>query len=139
MAINYAGAEGPILPIPEPAVEAPTPAEFREEFPAFESATAYPDAMINRAGTEALQIHAVSEVAHRYCMAHLLVLRKAEAPVQDGGSGEVKSEGIGKKRVNYMTQALGAREVFFSTTSYGRAFLTHERRTAGRVMSVRIY
>ena len=139
MAINYVRGGLPILPIPEPSVEAPTPADFRAEFPAFASDTDYPDALITRMGKEALSIHALSEVAHRYCLAHLLVLSKAAVAVQDGGAGEIKSEGIGKKRVGYMTQAETERDVFFSTTSYGRAFLTHERRTPARQMSIRVF
>lgn len=128
-----ANGYNPIQPIPGPSVEAPTAAEFRTEFPAFADDTAYPDAMINRLAEVALSIHALNEMANRYCLAHLLVVEGQHSTVADAGVGEVASEGIGKKRTSYKTQAANAREVFFSTTSYGRSFLTLERRTPARV------
>ena len=88
---------------------------------------AYPDAAVTAAIGTAKQIAAATDEIWLHCTAHLLVLPRTT--VVDGGRGEVKSELEGPKQVQYMTQARDERDVFFSTTAYGRLVLMLEERS----------
>ena len=98
----------------------------------FTELTGLTDTEIERILYQALQLHKHSPQATQYCAAHLYVLlKKSEAandPI-DGGGGEVAKDQIGAQVQEYRVMAEKGREVFFSTTSYGRHFLTLEKRT----------
>ena len=99
------------------------------------------DATVDRFLYQARQFHKYSGQATQYCAAHLFSLwrlskanAEAEAPTVDGGGGEVTKDQIGSQIQEYKTQAEKGREVFFSTTSYGRHFLVLEKRTPQYVL-----
>ena len=105
-----------------------TLAEFRQRFPEF---AATDDAVISSLIPQAYEISDVSAEASAYCLAHLVSL-EAERPADgapDGGAGVVRSETIGPRRIDYMTQAARNREAFFEPTIYGRRVLTLESRS----------
>lgn len=101
-------------------------ATFQELF----GKTKFPDEdAIRERLIEARQIHNVRTLATLYCAAHLLTLDAENDEPHDGGSGVVSEEGMGPRRVSYVTQASAegtARAAFFGTTSYGRRFLALE-------------
>jgi len=82
-------------------------------------------------------LHSLRALATLYCAAHLLVIDDGiEQP--DGGHGEVISQKVGELSTGYMPQSEEGRESFFATSSYGRTFLTLEKRSA-YAMSVRVF
>ena len=103
----------------------PTATNFRERYSEF-AADTYPDATITGAIATAMQISNVSEEAILACTAHLLTIRAQETGKIDGGAGEVQWEMQGRRQVQYVTMAKqgGDRASFFTTTAYGRLFLT---------------
>ena len=112
-----------------------TVADFRAKFPEFVGTA---DAAVSTLITEAYGITDVARSATLYCIAHLAALEAESTAKLDGGSGVVKSETIGPRKVEYMTQAKTEREVFFATTAYGRRVLRIESRTPKSVMSVAV-
>ena len=121
-----------------------TPESFRAKFPEFTTDN-YTDAAVARWIATARTIHDRSLEATGFLTAHLLTIANADGvlggspnvAVPDGGAGEVRSETIGPKTIDYMTQARGDGEAFYTRTSYGRTFLEIERRNPERVLSVR--
>ena len=114
-----------------------TYSDFRARFAEFGSLA---DARISELITEAYQLTDVSKDATMYCVAHLAALEDERTGALDGGSGEVKGETIGPRRVEYVTLARqnnAGRDAFFSTTAYGRRVLTLESRVPRGVASVR--
>ena len=114
---------------------------FRTRFPEFADAIGAgnrrTDAQITLALDEGRIIHAVTDLGTLYAAAHLLVLDDEETGQVDGGSGLVKSEKLGPQEVDFQTQALTAREVFYATTSYGRKLLALEARIPRLVVTAR--
>ena len=103
---------------------APTVAEFRSQFPTTFLVATHSDALITSRIGEARQIHAVRKLATLYLTAHLLAVDGEATGAPDGGAGVVSSEGIGPRKVTYLTQADKApNRAFFATTSYGRRYL----------------
>lgn len=114
-----------------------TTTQFRDRFSEF---AAILDPRISELITEAYHLTDVSADATMYCTAHLAALESERSGGLDGGSGEVRSEAIGPKRVEYATLARNnnaGRDAFFSTTTYGRRVLTLESRVPRGVVSVR--
>ena len=121
---------------------------FREQFPDTLAFRNVAQADIEKALAEAMMLHAKRNLATLYCAAHLLALehehydglrRRKDAP--DGGAGVIASEGIGARRISYLTQ-LGANsegwKSFFATSPYGRHFLALEARTPGAMIGARV-
>ena len=103
---------------------------FRARFAEF---AATPDAEVELWLETAVEIHGLSTRATLYLTAHLLTLDAAErqagavAPLDDRG-GIIVEEQFGPQRIKFMQQAAEEKDVFFARTSYGRLFLTLERR-----------
>ena len=106
-----------------------TLSDFRTQFPEFPQATS-PDENVNRVLAEAREIHCVSDLATLFCAAHLLALDEGPKGI-GAGSGEATMKQAGPLRVRYLTQAKTGRQVFFSSSTYGRRFLTLELRSNG--------
>ena len=114
---------------------APTLADFRARFPEF-SATS--DAAASLAIDDAKRHHALTAVGWLLCAAHLLALRSDTASVggYDGGAGEVITETMGPRTVEYVPMAgEDPNRVFYTSTRYGREFLAVEARTPRRRIS----
>lgn len=110
-----------------------TVADFRSKFAEFSSVD---DAVVSSLIPQAYGLSDVSEEATLYCIAHLVALKEEETGKPDGGSGEVMSDTIGPKTTAFMTQAETNREVFFSTTPYGRRVLAIESRTSESALAI---
>lgn len=104
--------------------ESVTLTDFRNQFSEFSTRS---DAEVNRVLEEACHIHSARKLATLFCAAHLLVLNSNIAEGEKT-SGEIESAGTGPLRVSYKTQAENGRDVFFTSTNYGRRFLTLEKR-----------
>ena len=113
----------------------PTLADFRLYLPQF---TDTPDATVERALLIVQEIHSRSKLAAVYCAAHILTLEADDTDQPDGGHGEISSETIGPSETTYVTQAEQGREAFFTTTLYGRTFLTLEKRNPEHAFSARV-
>ena len=109
-----------------------TVAEVRERFLDYASMS---DAVVSYLIAESYEITDVSRSATLYCVGHLLAIHPEQSGKADGGSGELMSEKEGELVRSYKTQACDEREVFFSTTAYGRRVLALENRSPGAVMS----
>ena len=96
------------------------------------------DALIGELIAEAYGLSDTSRVATMYCIAHLAALESEVTGAPDGGSGVVASETIGPRKVEYKTQAMASRDVFFEQTSYGRSMLARESRSPAARFSVRV-
>lgn len=110
-----------------------TTAEFKISFPEF---NAVEDAVVQIAISRAYEFSDVSRTATELCAAHLLSLVSEQKGVADGGSGTVEMEKMGPKQTKYKTTARDERDAFFSSSPYGRLFLTAERHSPRRVVSV---
>ena len=111
---------------------APGVPDFRAQFPELQTS---PDVVIANAITTAYAMHSQVRLATLYLAAHLVVLTAEDTGKPDGGSGEITSEtSVGGKMVMYMQMAESGREIFYTRTSYGRTFITLERRSARRGM-----
>ena len=111
--------------------------KFRATFTELASVT---DEKVTRFLEEARLIHAIRETATLYCAAHLVVLDRDEgAYTVDGGAGLVEGETVGPGMTTFKSQAKDEQETFFARSSYGRMFLTLERRTPEKIMSMRVY
>ena len=88
------------------------------------------DADITASINEALLISDVLEEATLYLAAHLMAVKTEWQSTPDGGSGVVAKETIGPRSIEYMTTAgESERRAFFSTTPFGRMYMTLEDRT----------
>ena len=110
-----------------------TLAEFRARFASFATVA---DDVVETTIEEAHQLADTSHTASLFCVAHLLTLLAEETAELDGGSGVVSKETIGPRIVEYVTQAMTAREAFFGTSAYGRRVLAIEGRTPKAAMGV---
>ena len=106
-----------------------TAAQVKERFTEFDSVD---DAVVSALIADAYALTDVSEAATLNCVGHLLALHPEVNGKADGGSGEVTMEKIGPRQVQYMAQAERNREVFFTSTAYGRRCLSIEKRTPYR-------
>ncbi len=120
--------------IPTPRPSKPSATDFRSAFPEF---SATEDALVTAAINTAYGMHSAKRLATLALTAHLLVvMNEDDISEPDGGSGEVTGEtSVGNKISQYRVMADSGPEVFFTRTSYGRAFLTLEKRTARRGIS----
>ena len=98
-------------------------AAFRTQFPELADSI-YPDAAVELALAEALQIHSANELATLYLTAHLLA-----SPASKPTRGEITESKVGPATSKYRTQADEGWQTFFTTTSYGKRFLLLEQRT----------
>lgn len=113
----------------------PSVADFAAAFPEF----SVDSSDVQGALDTACAIHSFKPLATLYLAAHLLVLASEDQAGPDGGSGEVTSEtSVGNKLTQYKAMAETGGEVFFTRTSYGRTFLTLEKRTARHGLSVMV-
>ena len=114
-----------------------TVAEFRTKFPEFTEA-AWTDTQVQNSLDDAVLIHSVNRTASLYCAAHLLTI-SAETGL-DGGSGTVTGEKLGPQTMWYANQfgKYSEWKAFFTTTRYGRVFLTLEARTGGWAVAARV-
>lgn len=110
-------------------------ADLRTRYPEFSEAVAADDAVAVALATAA-EMAVLSDRITLACAAHLLALGRQETGKADGGAGELTAETIGPKSADYMAQAESGREVFFTTTAYGRAMLTLEKRHPKRAISM---
>ena len=108
-----------------------TASQVRERFPEF-TPSGFPDAVVDQAIATAYRISDADHESTLWCAAHLLATLESQAARMDGGAGEITSESTGPRMTSYRTQADTGREVFFSTSPYGRTFLTLEGRSARR-------
>ena len=115
-----------------------TASEFRGRFPEF-SESRFSGPVVDRAIKTAYLITDVTHEATGYCIAHLLSTMEAHAAEMDGGAGEITSETTGPRMQSFMTQAEKGREVFFTTTPYGRTCLTLEKRSPRRGIAAFYY
>ena len=109
-----------------------TVAEFRDRFAEFDRID---DATISFLIPQAYEMSDVSREATLYCIAHLASLEGERIAKPDGGSGEVVSDALGPQSRSYMSLAESNRDVFFSTSTYGRRMLTLESRSVNAVFS----
>ena len=110
-----------------------TVSDVRTAFPELDSAT-YPDASVAAAINVARSIAAATTEIWLHCTAHLLTLPR-QAKV-DGGAGEITGAGLGPQQNQYKTMADTGRDVFFTTTPYGRLVLALEERSINSRFSV---
>ena len=109
-----------------------TAEQVRSEFPEL----SFTDDFIQSQIDLAYRITNINRDATLYCVGHLLTISNERTGVQDGGFGEVVKEAQAGQEITYMAQARNEREVFFSTTSYGRMVLLLESRSPKRPVSV---
>lgn len=112
-----------------------TSVNIRAAFPEFADTNTYPAALINAAIATAYALTDVSAEATKHCVAHLLALHQQQVAEADGGAGEITAERTGPTMRQFMTQAESGREVFFTSTAYGRSCLALEKRTPKSVFS----
>lgn len=112
--------------------------DFRARFPEF---SAIDDAQVDVYIGDALCIFRLCERAVVHLAAHLCALAQDQSSVTgiDGGLGEVESERIGKKAVTYKTQAKDNKDVYYTSTKYGRAFIQFRNKCPSRAFTVRVY
>ena len=117
-------------------IEDPTVAELRARFPGF-AVGDFPDVLVEAAIATAMSISAISKEATLHCIAHLLTLDAEQTNALDGGSGEVANENVpGVKSVVYVTMAKNSRDVFFTRSAYGRAFLIIEKASPSNALAM---
>ena len=102
-----------------------TVSAFRTQFPEFTES----DVNVRKALDEALLIHSIRALATYFCAAHLLVFDQKVA-AGTVPTTEISQRGAGPLSAQYLTQAESGKEAFFTSTSYGRRFLTLEKRSA---------
>ena len=102
-----------------------TVSAFQTQFPEFTESAAD----VQQALDEALLIHSIRALATYFCAAHLLVFDQKVA-AGTVPTTEISQRGAGPLSARYLTQAESGKEAFFTSTSYGRRFLTLEKRSA---------
>ena len=102
-----------------------TLAGFRSYFGSAFPSDGYDDAAVTRALDEAGDIYNRTARGQLYLAAHYLLLNTEAdaAPTIDDGAGAVTMEGIGPRRVNYLSTARDAGDAGFARTPYGQRFL----------------
>ena len=113
---------------------------FRARFPEFE---AQMDAMLTMILTDAMAIFALSSSATLYLAAHLMALDieselGSTGASVDGGDGEIVSDSAGGKAGSFKPMADKGRDTFFTTTPYGRRYITLRNACPCYRISVRI-
>lgn len=116
-------------------VAKPTASEFRSFFEGSFPDSNFSDAVVEKAIDLAFAFNAHTQTGVRYAAAHILTV-EMQSSVQDGGSGEVTLSMLGAKQVQMMPQAESGRESYFTSTHYGRTFLTLEKRNVRRPFAV---
>ncbi|MBF2754031.1 MAG: DUF4054 domain-containing protein [Gammaproteobacteria bacterium AqS3] len=117
--------------------------EFRARFPEFNGAIGDPpltltDEVIQGILDRAWELHSVSSSGCLLAAAHLYC-NDALPSELDGGAGVVKSEMLGRKKVEYSTNAgEDERRAFWSTSKYGREFMLVEQRTTPQAFGILI-
>jgi len=110
-------------------IDRPTVADFRALFNEFAQTS---DEQIERAIDTSYTIYALSKRALLFLVAHILTLETEEKKL-DGGQGEVRVERIGKKQLEYITQASSAGESFYTTSFYGRIHIQLRKASPSRL------
>ena len=113
--------------------------DFRAQFPEFSETE---DDKVNFALSLAKQFNNKSKRLILYAAAHLLAGKYIEpsSPGMDGGAGELMKYALGPKAQEFKTMADDGSEVFFTTTSYGRIFLTLEKRNLNTTLGgIKVY
>ena len=103
---------------------------FRDQFPEFEDTE---NEAVDKVLVEALLIHDIRLLATLYCAAHLLAQDQAIAAGKTT-SPEVKSRKADTLSASYVVQAETGAEAFFTSTSYGKRFLTLEKRSPRKII-----
>ena len=112
-----------------------TPAVFKARFP--ELIGDLPDTKLTSYISMACELFSSSKTGILYLTAHLVVLERHEGGDQmDGGSGEITSETMNRKVLQYRTMAENDRDVFYTRTIYGRMFLAFEKRSPSRTLGM---
>ena len=93
------------------------------------------DVLIDRLYDTVRSMHNTSSLAQMYLLAHFITVRPANGETL----GEVSSEQIGPKTVQYVTQATEGPDAFYTRTEYGRQFLELNRRVTGGAFGVRVH
>jgi len=101
-----------------------TPEAIRTRFPEFVDRS---DGEIAGAIETATELAVTPPSSTPWAAAHLLAIAEQATGVADGGSGEVKSEGLAGASMGTMPMAMSGDEVFWSTSAYGRMVLTLRR------------
>ncbi len=110
-----------------------TVSEVRTKFPELNAET-YPDGSVSAAIATARAIAASTREIWLHETAHLLVLSRL--PQVDGGAGEITDATLGPQQNKYKSMADKGREVFHTTTVYGRIVLMLEERSINSRFSV---
>ena len=95
--------------------------DFRENFPELDDSATNAD--IQQAGKVAAEIVHGTDMQYLYAVAHIVSSKDADL------SGDTMSVRVGNVQRNYRTISASAHDVFWSTTSYGRLYLTLLRQT----------
>ena len=106
-------------------------------FPVFDGQS---DATVTLYLEDALCIFKLCDRAVIYLAAHLcsLDIDQSGNTGIDSGLGEITSEKIGQKAVTYKTQASVEKDVFYTTTKYGRMFLQLRDKCPSRAFTPRV-
>ena len=116
---------------------------FRELFPEFDGVS---DTLLAIYYDQGLAIFSACNYAMLYLVAHLISIDQANGISGngsggsiDGGNGENTSEKVGEIQVNMMAMAESGKETYFTSTPYGRRYLTFRNTCPTRAFSVRCY
>ena len=115
--------------------------DFRSKFPEFDSTS---DATVESAINDALQMFNLCDLPALYLTAHILTIAAdsgmgSSGADVDGGDGETVSESVGGVSASFKSMADKGSDTFYSTTIYGRMFLSMRQTSPGRAFSVRVY
>ena len=115
---------------------------FREQFPEF---SAKSDEEVNLLLINALLIHAICGMATVYLAAHLCVLNAdsgvggSGGKVDGGGSRETTSESAKNISSSFAKLAKdGSNDAFYTSSPYGRMYITLRDSCSGKRFSVRV-
>ena len=114
---------------------------FRARFPEFDLVA---DSIVLAIINEALHIFALCDLPVLWLTAHLLTLDAnygigSTGGSVDGGEGETTSESVGGVSASFKSQADTGADAFYTSTSYGRRYLTLRKTTPAYAFSVRCY
>ena len=118
-----------------------TVADFRAKFGEFNAVS---DADVTEYIATAYLLSDVSREATFYTAAHLGSLDAAERSataiaMADSRGGAIIEETFGPKKLKFLQQAMDSREVWFTSSTYGRLALQLEKRSPSGILSVRSY
>lgn len=117
---------------------------FRTRFPEFPESSLTDDQLTLYLG-DALAIFRLCEKAVVYLTAHLITLDResgvgtASGASVDGGDGELQSESVGGVSGSWRTMADNGKDTFFTTTAYGRKYITFRNACPAYAFRVRVY